>query len=181
MPSHEEHCQDSLERYGKRFDDLHHWLDEPSTLLGKGHRVHRHDLVETPKQAKELFGEFADQACLDHIRLDRLEERRLKRERSKKQNHERKDASKKAKFHKVSMKEIVTEYGGNELLEEIIQKCNETRFTTDQDYRIKRDKALIALLFLTGGLIREVLMLKKKNFVFENEIAKKTMLSSLKI
>jgi hypothetical protein len=173
MPSHEEHCQDSLERYGKRFDKLHHWLDEPSTLLGKGHRIHRHDLVKTPKQAKELFGEFADQACLDHIRLDRLEERRLKRERSKKQNPKKKDSTKRKKFHKASMREEVTEYCGNELLKELIQKCNETRVVTDRNYRIKRDKALIALLFLTGGRISEVLMLKKKNFDFDNEEAKR--------
>ena len=84
MPSHEEHCQDSLKRYGKRFDELHRWLDEPSTMLAKGHRIHRHDPVTTPKLAKELFGEFADQACIDHIRLDRLEERRLRKEKAKK-------------------------------------------------------------------------------------------------
>ena len=78
MPSHEEHCQDSLERYGKRFDKLYHWLDEPSTALGIDHRIHRHDPVSTPKLAKELFGEFADQACLDHLRLDELEKRKLK-------------------------------------------------------------------------------------------------------
>jgi len=27
MPLHEEHCQDSLRRYGKRFDELHGWMN----------------------------------------------------------------------------------------------------------------------------------------------------------
>lgn len=76
MPSHEEHCQDSLKRYGKRFDELHKWMDEPSTLLGPGHRKYRHDPNKTPQIAKALFGTLADQACLDHIRLDELESRR---------------------------------------------------------------------------------------------------------
>lgn len=77
MPSHEEHCRDSVRKYGKAFSDLHHWMDEPSTLLGKGHRVYRHDPIRTPPLAKKIFGELADQACLDHIRLDELESRRM--------------------------------------------------------------------------------------------------------
>ena len=76
MPSHEEHCQDSLRRYGKRFDKLHRWMDEPSTVLGPSHRKYRHDPNKTPQIAKVLFGPLADQACLDHIRLDELERRR---------------------------------------------------------------------------------------------------------
>jgi hypothetical protein len=51
-------------------------MDEPSTLFGKGHRRYRHDPIQTPLLAKKLFGELADQACLDHIRLDELESRR---------------------------------------------------------------------------------------------------------
>jgi len=76
MPSHEEHCQDSLRRYGKAFSELHRWMDEPSTILGPNHRKYRHDPNTTPKIAMELFGPLADQACLDHIRLDELETRR---------------------------------------------------------------------------------------------------------
>lgn len=76
MPSHEEHCQDSLKRYGKRFDELHRWMDEPSTLLGPSHRKYRHDPNTTPQIARVLFGPLADQACLDHVRLDELESRR---------------------------------------------------------------------------------------------------------
>jgi len=73
MPTHEEHCQHSLVRYGKTFSELHRWMDEPSTMLGPSHRMHRHDPENTPREAKQLFGEMADQACLDHIRLDMQE------------------------------------------------------------------------------------------------------------
>lgn len=72
MPYHETHCQDSLRKYGKRFDDLHYWMDEPGNILGKKHRMFRHDPETTPQEAKRLFGEFADHACLDHIRLDEM-------------------------------------------------------------------------------------------------------------
>jgi hypothetical protein len=76
MPNHEEHCQDSLRRYGKTFSELHKWMDEPSTILGPSHRKYRHDPNTTPKVARQLFGPLADQACLDHIRLDELERRK---------------------------------------------------------------------------------------------------------
>jgi len=70
MSSHEEHCQDSLRKYGKRFDELHTWMDEPWEVLGKKHRMYRHDPYTTPQEVKKLIGEYADHACLDHIRLD---------------------------------------------------------------------------------------------------------------
>ncbi len=76
MPSHEEHCEDSLRRYGKRFDELHRWMDEPSVIMGSKHRTYRHDPYKTPQEAKLLFGPLADQACLDHIRLDQQESKR---------------------------------------------------------------------------------------------------------
>ena len=75
MPSHEEHCQESLKKYGERFDALHSWMDEPCNVQGKTHRMFRHDLIETPKEAKKLFGNLADHACLDHIRLDKKSSR----------------------------------------------------------------------------------------------------------
>jgi len=71
LPSHEEHCQQSLRRYGKTFSELHKWMDEPSEILGYKHRMYRHDPYTTPHVARRLFGEYADEACLDHIRLDR--------------------------------------------------------------------------------------------------------------
>lgn len=70
MPSHEEHCQNSLKKYGGRFDELHRWMDEPCIVMGREHRMYRHDPYITPKEAKKIFGEYADQACLDHIILD---------------------------------------------------------------------------------------------------------------
>jgi len=51
-------------------------MDEPSTILGPNHRKYRHDPKITPLEAKKIFGENADHACLDHIRLDELDSRR---------------------------------------------------------------------------------------------------------
>jgi len=48
-------------------------MDEPWEVLGKKHRMYRHDPRTTPKQARELFGEYADEACLDHIIRDNRE------------------------------------------------------------------------------------------------------------
>src|SRR5208283_2071709 len=75
MPNNEEHCADSLKRYGKTFIELHRWMDEPSFLMGSSHRRYRHDPYVTPDEARAIFGENADNACLDHIRLDELESR----------------------------------------------------------------------------------------------------------
>jgi hypothetical protein len=75
LPNNQEHCEDSLRRYGKTFSELHKWMDEPSAILGSGHRIYRHDPLVTPAEARRLFGEDADHACLDHIRLDELESR----------------------------------------------------------------------------------------------------------
>ncbi|MCK4481640.1 hypothetical protein KAU55_00325 [Candidatus Bathyarchaeota archaeon] len=59
-----------MRKYGKRFDELHSWMDEPWEILGKQHRMYRHDPYTTPREAKNLFGEYADHACSDHILLD---------------------------------------------------------------------------------------------------------------
>jgi hypothetical protein len=76
LPNNKEHCEDSLRRYGKTFEELHRWMDEPSAIMGASHRKYRHDPYTTPQEAKKLFGENADHACLDHIRLDELESRK---------------------------------------------------------------------------------------------------------
>jgi len=70
MPPHKEHAWDSLTRYRRRFDSLHTWMDEPWEILGTKHRMYRHNPETTPLEAKKLFGEYADHACLDHILLD---------------------------------------------------------------------------------------------------------------
>jgi hypothetical protein len=76
LPNHDEHCAQSLKRYGRSFSELHTWMDEPCAILGSNHRKYRHDPFVTPSEAKALFGDFADHACLDHIRLDELESRK---------------------------------------------------------------------------------------------------------
>jgi len=62
------------------FAELHHWMDEPVKVLGPKHRLLRHDIINTPPKAKKLFGELADQACIDHIILD-IETGEIKLER----------------------------------------------------------------------------------------------------
>ena len=76
MPSHEEHCRQSLKLYGKSFAELHRWMDEPSTLARTRYGGFRHDPNKTPQEALTIFGPSADKACLDHIRLDELESRK---------------------------------------------------------------------------------------------------------
>lgn len=78
LSNHKERCADSLKRYGRSFAELHRWMDEPCTLLGASHRKYRHDPNVTPAEAKAIFGELADHACLDHIRLDEIEARKNK-------------------------------------------------------------------------------------------------------
>jgi hypothetical protein len=74
MPNHEEHCQHSLKRYGTRGDDIHHWIDEPSQVLGGAHRTERHD-ISSLELAIQMFGEkYGDNIVrnifLDHLYLD---------------------------------------------------------------------------------------------------------------
>lgn len=72
MPNHEEHCQHSLELYGVRADDVHTWMDEPSSLYGSSHRWTRHDLALIPRKFIDEYGEeLTRQIMLDHILLDR--------------------------------------------------------------------------------------------------------------
>ena len=47
-------------------------MDEPSRILGTDHRMYRHNPYKTPLEARRIFGEDADHACLDHIRLDKF-------------------------------------------------------------------------------------------------------------
>lgn len=70
MPELIEHEKQSLARYGKKFTELHQWMDEPTKIMHSKHRKYRHDPYTTPKEVKKLFGENADNACLDHIIMD---------------------------------------------------------------------------------------------------------------
>jgi hypothetical protein len=76
LPNHEEHCADSLRRYGKTYSEVHRWMDEPCKILGSSHRIYRHDPFVTPREAKAIFGDLADHVTLDHIRLDEQESNR---------------------------------------------------------------------------------------------------------
>ena len=67
----------------------------------------------------------------------------------------------------------IGEYCGDAFLESLIGECDKTPYTKHPDYSRKRDKALVATLFLTGGMTDEVLMLRKENFDFENERTKR--------
>jgi hypothetical protein len=50
-------------------------MDEPSQMLSGSHRKFRHDPNITPLETKKMFGENADNACLDHIFLDKATSR----------------------------------------------------------------------------------------------------------
>jgi len=60
-------------------------------------------------------------------------------------------------------------YLGTHFLESLIRECDNTSYDKKQDYFRKRDKALVATLFLTGGSVLQVVRLRKDNFVFEDE------------
>lgn len=55
IPSHEEHCQNTLKKFGVRGDDIHKYMDELCTVFGREHRQFRHK-AETVK----LIGEFLE-------------------------------------------------------------------------------------------------------------------------
>lgn len=81
MPSLEEHCKSCLERYGYGFKEVHKWLDSPVKIAGAKHRLVRHNLETTPKEAEKMFWEdipeqyrlFVKHAVIDHIVLDHVD------------------------------------------------------------------------------------------------------------
>lgn len=83
MPSLNEHENYSLKKYGKKFTELHEWMDFPVRAFGRKHRKFRHDPKKTPQETKRLFGENGDHACLDHIVMDLSKENKfLKKQRN---------------------------------------------------------------------------------------------------
>lgn len=70
MPELQVHEEKSLKMYGKKFTELHQWMDAPVKINGPQHRKYRHDPNFTPEETKRLFGIDADNACLDHIIQD---------------------------------------------------------------------------------------------------------------
>lgn len=53
-------------------------------------------------------------------------------------------------------------------LEELVEKCDRIKRSLDPENYRNMCKALIAALFLTGGRITEVLMLKRDDFIFDD-------------
>ncbi len=69
MPEFQEHCRISELRTGKRFEDLHRWMDNFAGELGKNHREQRHGLndIET---VKKRWGDEGVIEFLVHIIVD---------------------------------------------------------------------------------------------------------------
>jgi len=80
MPSHEEHCLHSLKRYGVRGDEIHSWMDEPSSVAGASHRDYRHNLASLPaaiQMFQILYGaDMVENIFLDHLKADSEESRK---------------------------------------------------------------------------------------------------------
>ena len=58
MPSLKVHCENSFNRTGKDFRELHEWMDEPGEILGIDHRRVRHDLsyIEEVRKKFDIEG-----------------------------------------------------------------------------------------------------------------------------
>jgi len=72
MPSHDEHCRYTFERYGVTGEEIHEWMDEPVKLYGPTHRKARHDPNQKlPQYLIQIYGEsLAKNIMIDHILQD---------------------------------------------------------------------------------------------------------------
>jgi hypothetical protein len=70
-----DHCIESEQLFGKRYEEIHQWLDEfaGSEKYGMKHRRVRHHEAGICK-AVELFGPDVEQAARQHIISDLKEE-----------------------------------------------------------------------------------------------------------
>ncbi|KXA99959.1 hypothetical protein AKJ41_04625 [candidate division MSBL1 archaeon SCGC-AAA259O05] len=55
VSSREEHTRHCKELYGYGFEEVHKWMDGTVKSRGRGHRVDRHDIKETPEKAYKIF------------------------------------------------------------------------------------------------------------------------------
>jgi len=70
MPKFEEHCDESERLFGKRYEEVHLWLDELFWKgLGARHRCKRHHEAGI-RQVVQLFGEEAGKAARKHVISD---------------------------------------------------------------------------------------------------------------
>lgn len=64
------HCQDCQTLLGRSYRHVHEWIDFWAYYLRRGHRLYRHNIITTPQEALEKFGEGADLATIIHILRD---------------------------------------------------------------------------------------------------------------
>jgi len=71
----QQHCEESQRLFGKRYEEVHRWLDEFMGKPGYGmrHRRKRHHEVGI-RQAAELFGKETGEVARRHIVSDLKEE-----------------------------------------------------------------------------------------------------------
>lgn len=69
----ESHCKEAEKKFGKRYDEVHRWLDEFASLypphLKYKHRKHRHH-KEGIEEARQMFGDIGALVAEQHILLD---------------------------------------------------------------------------------------------------------------
>jgi hypothetical protein len=75
MSTFDQHCRDSEVRFGRRFEEVHRWLDEfqGTPKYGMRHRRVRHHEAGI-REATALFGEEASEVAREHIIADLKEE-----------------------------------------------------------------------------------------------------------
>lgn len=71
----EDHIRESVELFGKPFEEVHRWLDELAGQpgIGMGHRKYRHHEAGLT-EVERLFGMEAVEAARQHIVSDLKEE-----------------------------------------------------------------------------------------------------------
>ncbi|MBF0227701.1 MAG: hypothetical protein HQK76_19815 [Desulfobacterales bacterium] len=75
MSKFEDHCKESIELFGKSFDEVHKWLDEfqnTERYRMRHRRVRHHE--SGIKEAISIFGEKAGDVARRHIISDLKEE-----------------------------------------------------------------------------------------------------------
>ena len=69
MPKFEKHCQDSIEKFGESFEEVHLWLDEFFKDKGPSHRDIRHH-ENGVEEVRKKWGDKAADVAIDHIKAD---------------------------------------------------------------------------------------------------------------
>lgn len=69
MPSLERHREESRQRFGEEFANVHRWLDELFSIYGPRHRRFRHHMAGV-EVVRRRWGNAAAQAARQHIVSD---------------------------------------------------------------------------------------------------------------